>query len=129
MRRYKKANPHFFCTQSFESTSLKNRNCVAFLDFLQESALVYALANLIETKRKIGLHEKKHLKSLRTIFFWKHWLRRTYNCVNISEIFSISIFLLYEFGRLQNAKFDFQSFKKDSTDPVDIAVCMNILYL
>ena len=69
MRRYKKANPHFFCTQSFESTSLKNRNCVAFLDFLQESALVYALANLIETKRKIGLHEKKHLKSLRTIFF------------------------------------------------------------
>ena len=63
------------------------------------------------------------------LFFCKHWLRRTYNCVNISEIFSISIFLLYEFGRLQNAKFDFQSFKKDSTDPVDIAVCMNILHL
>ena len=70
MRRYKKANPHFFCTQSFESTSLKNRNCVAFLDFLQESALVYALANLIETKRKIGLHEKKTFKKFENHLFF-----------------------------------------------------------
>ena len=70
MRRYKKANQHFFCTQSFKSTSLKNRNCVAFLDFLQESALVYALANLIENKALDRLTRKKHLKSLRTIFFF-----------------------------------------------------------